>query len=50
MGNKKNNNNQGGFMKQSFSIVLSIVAGLALVSIAHAAQRVVVCEELYQEG
>jgi len=36
-------------MKHCFSIVLSIVAGLVLVSMAHAAQRVVVCEELYSE-
>jgi hypothetical protein len=48
MGNRKII--KGGFMKHGFGVVLSIVAGLALVSMAHAAQRVVVCEELYQEG
>jgi len=37
-------------MKHSLRLALSIVAGLVLVSMAYAAQRVVVCEELYQEG
>ncbi len=37
-------------MIRGFGLVLSIIAGLALVSLAQAAQRVVVCEELYQEG
>lgn len=37
-------------MKHGFNIVLSIVAGITLMSMAFAAQRVVVCEELYQEG
>jgi len=46
----KSTQSKGGFMKHNFSIMLSIVAGLAIANMAFAAQRVVLCEEAYSEG
>ena len=37
-------------MKSNLALGMSILLGLMLVNIAYAAERVVVCEELYQEG
>jgi hypothetical protein len=37
-------------MKGSISLGLSVILGLMMVNMVHAAERVVVCEELYQEG
>lgn len=37
-------------MKNSVVIGLSIILGLMMVNMVYAAERVVVCEELYQEG
>ncbi len=40
----------GGFMKGYNVIVLSLFVGLVFFNTLSAAERVVVCEELYQEG
>ena len=37
-------------MKQNVVLGLLVVLGLTMVNMAHAAERVVVCEEDYQEG
>jgi hypothetical protein len=37
-------------MKSNLALGMSIILGLMLVNIAHAAERVVVCEEAYSEG
>jgi len=40
---------KGGNMGRLWVLGLSLIVGLWLINIASAAQRVVVCEELYQE-
>ena len=40
----------GGFMKRYIVILLSLFVGSVFVNTLSAAERVVVCEELYQEG
>jgi hypothetical protein len=37
-------------MKGSMTLGLFVILGVMMVNMAHAAERVVVCEELYQEG
>jgi hypothetical protein len=37
-------------MRNTMALGFSIIIGLMIANAAHAAERVVVCEELYQEG
>lgn len=43
------NGREGVYMKNVVILGLSLLLGLVLVNMAFAAERVVVCEELYQE-